>query len=262
MSTEAAALCQSLCADTLCLFSLRPRVLHDRDLDFPLHPWVTGLWDASMGAALLCLRNKRKFSPLLLVPAWSVPLLCPSCPCTMLNPTQLTHFSLSWPWIWFISSLEVPDPWADPDFCHYTCSALVCVLWDWVPGGEGAVPAPLPVTPCPGLPSLEEQLGLAAPWKLKINFSLGCINLLITLNGFWESWAQCSPAPVAVLSHKKPKFHFWSSSQRWNWCAPCLFRCFFVLSFSGFFWSCIYKQKEHFLTHRFWKSGVFSKNTE
>lgn len=115
MSTETAALCQSLGTDTLFISPLpqgflwpwfRPGLRHT-----PLHPWVTELWDASMAAAPLFLGHKLKFSPLFLVPAWAVPLLCPSCPCTMLNPTQLILCLSALDLLYFLSGGPWPLGW-------------------------------------------------------------------------------------------------------------------------------------------------------
>lgn len=163
-----------------------------------------------MGAAPLCRGDKLKFSPLLLVPASAVPFFCPPCPCTTINPTQLTHLSLcSWPWISFISSLEVPDPWADPDFCHWTCPALAWVLWHRALGAEGAAPAPIPVTSSSGLPSLEEQLGLAAPWQLKIKILLGVHKLIHRFEWFLRKLSSVfTSSGGCAVTHKKPKFYF------------------------------------------------------
>lgn len=144
---------QLLCASlgTLCLFPPCPRVLYDHDLgqvwDTPLcilglqscemPPWQQHLfsWDINW--------NSVPYS-------WSLPELC-HCSALLAHAlcwTQPNSSFVSLPWISFIFSLEVPDPWAGPDFCLWTCSSsgsvglspwwwgccpssnsLVCPLW-------------------------------------------------------------------------------------------------------------------------------------
>lgn len=83
----------------------------------------------------------------------------------MLNPTQLTHLSLCLglgsPLFPLWSSLTLGLA-----LIFVTGPALLLL-------GKGAAPAPLPVPPFPGLLSLDEQLGLAAPLATQNKNPLG-----------------------------------------------------------------------------------------
>lgn len=163
--------------------------------------------------------------------------LCPSCPCTNLNPTQLIHLSLylglGSPLVPLWTSLTL-----GLTLSFVTGPALLLL------GCCGTEPLVVKCCtsspschPFPGLPlEAQEQLGLSAPWQLKIKILTGMHKLAHHFEWFLRKLSPVfTSSGSCAVSHEKPKFYFWWSSQRWTWGAPCLIQCFFVLSFSVVF---------------------------